>query len=347
MNTPIILIPAYHPTDQLTALIEQLNEAMSGSSIIVIDDGNEDKAHKDIFGKIAQKSNVKVLHHAINLGKGAALKTGLNYIYVHFPDAPGVITADADGQHRPKDIKKVAQDFQNSPQSLILGSRSFDKGTPLRSLFGNKLTSLVCKLALGIKLEDTQTGLRAIPRSIIPDLLRIKSNRYEFEMDMLGHVARAKHDLREVPIETVYIDNNSGSHFNPLLDSLRIYFTLLRFALSSFLTFLIDFTVFTIVFKMNGLVGLANILARLAALFFYFVLTKNFVFHAKDCRHGVIFRYLLVVIVSGIISYLSQTAISDTMGTSAYISKIGVETVMFFINFLLLRDFVYTKKIPD
>lgn len=223
---PVIIIPAYKPDHHLLQLVAIL--VQFASHIIIVNDGSGEEYDK-IFNALNQQPQVLLLKHAVNLGKGQALKTGFNHFLTHFPTSiTGVITADADGQHLASDIYKIYQAFSEQPTSLWLGARRFNWQTPWRSRLGNQLTTKLFRMLIGHSLKDTQTGLRAIPRSFLPRLLATSSRGYDFELDMLILAFSAKISVQEIPIQTVYRDANQHSHFNPLVDSLKIYFIFLR-----------------------------------------------------------------------------------------------------------------------
>lgn len=226
-----IIIPAYNPGNELIELAKDLLSCTL-SNIIVINDGSHSN-HDTIFKELRQLSNrIIILQHNLNRGKGAALKTGLNYAYTNFKDDVGVITADADGQHAVEDILKVAKALMNNPNNLIIGSRNFvqdGKQIPLRSKFGNRLTIKLFHYLVGLKLNDTQCGLRGIPLPFIPSLLNINQNRYEFELRMLIQCKLQHRNVTEIPIKTIYINNNKTSNFRPIVDSLKIYIVLFYF----------------------------------------------------------------------------------------------------------------------
>src|ERR1700678_668291 len=169
-----VLIPAYEPGP---GLIEIVNApAVSGfAAIILIDDGSG-SGYRWIFEQLRQRKNVRVIRHAVNLGKGAALKTGINYVLVEYPGIGGIVTADADGQHDPADVCKVARHFSQNPEALVLGARAFAGQTPLRSRIGNTITRGAMRLIVGQRLSDTQTGLRAIPRGLLERMLSVPAS---------------------------------------------------------------------------------------------------------------------------------------------------------------------------
>jgi len=162
-NTPDvpIVIPAYQSGQVLLNTVESLVR-LSDAPIIIVNDGSRPDT-VPVFDAIANLPRVHVLHHAVNLGEGAALKTDLNHALVMFPSCTGVVSADADGQHNPEDICAVREKLCANPDVLVLGVRMFDSGVPWRSRVGNQATRVLMNFIVGQKLSDTQTGLRGIP----------------------------------------------------------------------------------------------------------------------------------------------------------------------------------------
>ncbi len=225
-----VLIPARRYEPALGPLIDTLLDAGFGE-VLVVDDGSP-REDREAFDALEKKHRVRVLRHPANLGKGRALKTGFGEFLTRFGGFAGLVTADADGQHSAGDIVRVANSFLAAPDCVVLGCRSLGNGTPLRSRFGNALTCVVFRLLSGRKLADTQTGLRAFPAALLPELIALSGERYEYEMTVLAYLCREGHALREVPIATIYTDSNRSSAFHPIRDSIRIYSVLLRFYVS-------------------------------------------------------------------------------------------------------------------
>lgn len=224
-----VLIPAWQPSSELVSLVRSLIQS-GCNSILVVDDGSH-VSHQPVFQNLQSIPAVHLLRHARNTGKGSALKTGIRYFLSTLPNHAGVVTADADGQHAVGDITRVATALAKQPHTTILGARRPVPRMPLRSRFGNALTRHVFRAATGIMLADTQTGLRGFPKSLLPQLLAVHGERYEYEMAVLLHLCSAGHLPVEVPIRTIYSEHNRSSHFRPLRDSAHVYKVLARHTL--------------------------------------------------------------------------------------------------------------------
>lgn len=342
MNT-VIVIPAFEPTEQLPDLIRALKALTPTTPIIVVNDGSSDNKQQLFYE--AQSCGAILLEHAINLGKGAALKTAFNYILIEYRHKPmHVVTADADGQHAPADILKVCESLTKEPHKLWIGARKFDENVPLKSQLGNTVTRHVFRFLVGKKLFDTQSGLRGIPFQFLKTLMRVKATRYEFELDMLIEAAKLKLPIEETPIQTIYIDNNAGSHFHPLLDSLRIYFVFIRFCGLSLVTALLDFIVFSIAYLLAGHIFLSFVIARLVAGSFNFMMGKRWIFYSKASVLPEALKFSTLVIVLMTLSYLAVNALTLHTGLNVFVSKILVEGSLFLISFAAQQLFVFNRS---
>ncbi len=337
-----VLIPAYKPSESLPDLVRALAEK-GVPAIVIVDDGSGPE-YGEVFSRAAAFPNVHLLRHATNLGKGAALKTGINYALCTFPELAGIVTADADGQHHPDDIVRIADTLLARPDCLVLGSRGFDGAVPLRSRFGNSLTSVVVHALIGQKLTDTQTGLRGIPTSLLPRILRIESTGYEYELEMLIAAHHSSVPVIEEPIRTIYEAGNKSSHFNPIIDSMKIYFVLLRFGSVSAMTALLDNLVFYLAFQHSGHILGSQILARVFAVGFNYSMVRRSVFYSKQRHKTVLPKYLLLVLVSGAVSYAGILLLSTKLGINPVPAKLIVETILFFANFAIQRMFIFEPQ---
>ena len=217
----VIVLPSLNPNEKFDRVVDGLREA-GFRRIMIIDDGS-DAEHRIHFDRAETFPECAVLHHDGNKGKGRALKDGSVEVLKRFPDAEGVITSDGDGQHLTKDIVACGNRMLEEKTKIILGCRNFDlPGVPARSVAGNKTTSRMFRL-YGIRLSDTQTGLRAIPKRYLSRFTAIEGERFEYETNMLLKMKRRGIGFVEQPIETVYEDENLGSHYNAVKDSWRIF----------------------------------------------------------------------------------------------------------------------------
>ena len=273
-RNPIIIIPAYCPDKRLIKLIKEIRNLVE-FPIIVIDDGSGDK-YTDIFLETKKFSNCLLYHNNINKGKGAALKNGVLYAIDKFPNNCGYITCDADGQHIPEDIIHIANVLKENPSSLILGVRDFSSNNvPARSKIGNKLSSLLLYSISGLRCNDTQTGLRGISRKYETIFLSEPGYRYDFEINFLTSMAKSNVDIKQIPIKTIYIDDNKSSHFRAIKDSITIFGGLLKYGFSSILSSAVDLSLFTFfnltLFKFSSFsILLSTIIARLLSGVFNF-----------------------------------------------------------------------------
>ena len=334
----IALIPAYQPSVQMLRLISEL--CSRDFDVIVVDDGSGSD-YEYIF-HIASLS-ARVLRHNSNRGKGEALKTGMTYIKSRFTSPYAVVTADADGQHLIGDIVRVCDEALQYRGSLVLGSRRFDKDVPLKSKLGNSITRVVFKLSSGMSVYDTQTGLRAFSDKLIDRLLKIDGSRFEYEMNVLMELSREKTELREVTIETVYMNKNAASHFNPIKDSYRIYREILKFSASSLLSFLLDYGLFCLLSALTGAVLLPNVIARICSSILNFTLNKKIVFRSKEKLLFEAVKYFSLVIVILIANSLVLRALIS-FGINTFAAKIITELTMFSLSFAMQHSFVFKKR---
>ncbi len=339
---PVVLIPAYKPEVALIRVVTELQSAPEIAGVLVIDDGSGSE-FSPVFEVLRRLPRVHLLAHAVNLGKGAALKTGLNHAAVTHPESVGVVTADADGQHAPADILRVAATLAEvGAGHLVLGVRAFDTAVPLRSRFGNSLTRRIMRIVTGQAIRDTQTGLRGIPLGFIPTLLKLRPTGYDFELDMLVTCKGAGIRIQEIPISTIYLDGNRSSHFNPLRDSMRIYFVFIRFSAVSLVTALIDNGVFILGMLLGQNVAASQILSRFVAGIFQFTASRQGVFRSALPVRVALPRFCLVALVSGVLSYLLIQSILHYVSARVVPAKLLAETILFITSFVVQRDLVFS-----
>ena len=216
MKEAVILIPSYEPDSLLVQVVEEL--LANDFPILLVNDGSGSE-FDPIFDQV--KGKVAYLAFEKNKGKGAAMKYGYSRLLEFYPEAKYVITVDGDGQHALPDIIRVYETLLEE-NHLVFGVRHFGKGVPLKSRIGNDMSKMTRSLLTKQYIQDDQCGLRGFPVRYIPELLKIAGNRYEYEMNQLATFQLMQVPIFTIPIETIYLDNNSRSHFSPLKDTLRI-----------------------------------------------------------------------------------------------------------------------------
>jgi glycosyltransferase involved in cell wall biosynthesis len=344
----IILIPAYEPDQQLPALIRSIRDAEPWVPILVVDDGSGPQ-YRDVFDGV-RALGCHVISYGSNRGKGFALKTGFGFIADNLP-GHAVVCADSDGQHTVVDILRVAETLRQNradPEgwaTMVLGSRSFTGNVPARSRLGNSATRALFTLATGERIPDTQTGLRGYPAAMIPWLRTVRGDRYEYELNLLLEARNGGYSIQSVEIATVYLDHNSGSHFRPFADSVRIYAPLLKFLASSFTAFLLDTVLFLVLTLAIDSLLLAVLGARAVSSAVNYLVNRNVVFeHGRDkpaSATGLRYFSLVAVLLAanfGLIWLL------EAAGLPALPAKILAEVLLLAASFATQQRWLFAGK---
>lgn len=346
----LIVIPALDPKSDLIEYVDTLIN-YGCSRILVVDDGSGAEC-RPVFDEIETREECSILRHSVNLGKGRAIKDAMLYFLKECEGMNGIITVDSDGQHTVEDVSRIAAAMSDNPESLVLGARDFNAGNvPPKSKFGNKCTRIVMKLFIGGDIHDTQTGLRGIPTGLIERFSTLSGDRFEYETVMLMDAIQSKADIKEVPIHTVYIDNNSETHFKPIVDSLKIYkvilATFIRYTLSSLSSFLVDYGIFcALIFALGrgGMrqttsVWIATAAARICSSLFNYTINKKIVFKSRRGLSTLAMYYILCAVQMAC-SALAVSLIGMT-GFPVQIAKIIVDTVLFMISYRIQKSIIF------
>ncbi len=369
-----VVLPSYKPDEKLEATVKGFIES-GFEDIIVIDDGGGEE-YKAIFERVAGYPQCTVLTHEVNRGKGAALKTAFKW-YSENRDGLGVVTADGDGQHTPEDTYNIAVAMEKSG-NIVLGVRDFSQpDVPERSKKGNNITSNVFRVFVGMKISDTQTGLRGIPAKYLPKMCEIYGDRYEYETNMLLYMKRWGLGFEEVKIRTVYINENETSHFRPVRDSVRIYSLILKFLVTGmFVKFLGSSVVsFVIAYGLNVVLQLilraispeafaiaaSYVGARIVSSLANYSMNRK-IFDSKAKVKKTIWRYyalaLFIMIVGSASVTLLSTLANGVPAISSMISAVGenevktivstsiklpVDMLLFILSYNVQKKYVFRK----
>jgi glycosyltransferase involved in cell wall biosynthesis len=346
------IIPSYQPDEKLMQVVRDLSEA-GFKDIIVVNDGSDEDRLK-YFPKDGSISGCVVINHSENRGKGVAIKTAMAYYAEHKPeDSIGVVTVDGDGQHRAADVIACCRALYHNPDSLILGVRNFSlPNVPKRSRMGNRITAFVFRLFCGIKVSDTQTGLRAVSARYIDDMLKVKGERYEYETNTLLDMKNIGLAPLEVPIETVYIEENQTSHFRTVRDAVRIYALIIKYMSSSMISSFVDevmFYLFTLLFGAalgNYSVFVCTAAARVISSTLNFIINRR-IFDSKGKMSSTVIKYIITATITMCLSATIVHILRELINVDAAIlqtlMKVVVDIVLFFLNFRAQRMWVFKE----
>ncbi len=355
MINALVLIPSYEPGNTLIDLVKKL-ELRGFLKILIVNDGSSASCAW-VYNTVSLETSAVVVTHEVNKGKGHAIKTGLTWYLSNCHGFDGVVTADSDGQHDVDDIVKIADALSINGRKLILGVRVFDESrVPFKSYFGNKLTKKIFYLVTGKFVSDTQTGLRGIPHAVVNEYTGLHGDRYEYETEMLLKAVRAD-EFSEVPIKTIYENDNEVSHFNPIVDSFKIYRILLRNGIIRFFqygfisatSFIIDITLFSLLLKVilpgltTSLIGTATVVSRVLSATYNFLANRFLVFKSKSTfGHDAVLYVILASVIMGI-SYGCVKFAYEIMRADPIVAKIVIDLSIFICSFFIQRIFVFKR----
>ena len=339
----VVIIPAYKPDRMLVTIVEKL--WVYGCEIIVVDDGSG-SPYAPVFKKVEEMSII--LHHSENRGKGAAIKTALDYIRKELWEDQVIGIMDADGQHLPEDMVRLLEYNETHRNSLVLGVREIGKDMPLKSRLGNKLTRELFHMISGVSVSDTQTGLRSFGTELLSKMSKVKGERYEYEMNVLLDVAKSGIPIEEIPIKTIYRDEkNSTSHFRILQDSVRIYKDLLKFTMASLSSFVLDYLLFLVLTmllpKEAIAVLIANIAARIISAFYNYSMNCRFVFHARRQIRTAADYFLLAVVILVLNNVILEGYLT-VFHLPVYLAKLMTEGTLFVLSWFVQNKLIFRKN---
>ena len=336
MNAVIVLIPAYEPGEALVELCRALVARPEVSGVLVIDDGSG-TAYAEVFAR-AEREGAVVRRYLPNRGKGHALKVGFREAQERFPGHV-VVCADSDGQHAVDDIVRVAGEV-SAPDEMVLGGRRFTGEVPARSRIGNTVTAWLFRVVTGIRVRDTQTGLRAYPAAMLPWLRGVAGERFEYELSLLLEADAAGFRMREVPIETIYLHGNASSHFRPVRDSWRVYRPLLAFGAASLAGFAVDAALLFVVMAATGDLLFSAVAARLVSASVNYSLNRHVTFGRGTPTSPL--RYAAVAVGVFAANYALLAALVTMLPLLA--AKVATEGLLLGASFLAQRRFVFWER---
>ena len=355
-----VVLPSLDPDEKLVAVVDGLLE-YGFSDIILINDGSKQENLHYFTDLAAQHPEITLLHHEVNKGKGAALKNAFNYFLQNRPEGYGVVTVDGDNQHHPEDTRACCLHMMETGK-VTLGCRDFNQAdVPARSSFGNKTTSMIFKVFVGMTISDTQTGLRAIPREVLKILVDVYGDRFEYETNMLLAFKQNGIPFDEVKIRTVYIEENKSSHFRVIHDSWRIYKLILahffRYTVSSVVSAVVDTVTYSLlswllraVFQGFALTAAAGVGARIISSLLNFFMNQKLVFQTNVSTGKAMLRYYClalpqmaaqVLLTQGVYTLFGIADSATGLRTVIYAV---VMTVLYFLSYMIQQRWVFAPQ---
>ena len=353
-----VVLPSLDPDEKLIAVVDGLLE-YGFTDIILVNDGSKQENLHYFTDLAGQHPEIHLLHHEVNKGKGAALKNAFRYFLENRPEGFGVVTVDGDNQHHPEDTRRCCEHMMKTGHT-VLGCRDFNQAdVPARSSFGNKTTSMIFKIFVGMTISDTQTGLRAIPRKVLEELVDVYGDRFEYETNMLLAFKTKGIDFDEVKIRTVYIEENKSSHFRVIHDSWRIYKLILahffRYTLSSLASAVVDtgaYALFSALLPLSGmaLTAVSGVAARVISSLLNFFMNQRLVFKTNvDTKKAMLRYYMLalpqmaaqVLLTQGVYALLGIPDSAGFLRTAIYAV---VMTVLYFLSYMIQQRWVFAPQ---
>lgn len=265
------------------------------------------------------------------------------------------MTADSDGQHTAQCIIAIQENLVSNPASLILGVRNFNgDNIPWKSLFGNRITMKVMKYVTGLSISDTQTGLRGIPCQFMKQLLDIPGERFEFETQMLL-ASSEKYPIVEVQIQTIYDSKEEHqTHFNPVMDSIKIYGILmkrfLKYIFSSLSSCVIDLVLFSLccfLFKKKTIsyIVISTVFARIISATYNYMLNYKIVFNSYAKHTSALIKYIILATLQMTVSaFVVNELVKRFIWMPEYLIKAAVDTILFFLSYYIQKTIVFTSS---
>jgi len=214
-----ILIPAYNAQETLGSVLKKIEPLKIDT--LVVNDGSLDETKR-----VASENGVQILEHPLDLGKGAALQTGFQYILQK--DYQVVITLDADGQHDPSEIPSLLKIYQSVKPDILVASRAaeFGRMTFLRRFWNRLGVKAVARLCHS-DITDSQSGFRLIRAKVLKEV-SLSTSRFETELELLIKACKKGFSVLSVPINTQKVDGTGSSHFRPVVDTWMVCKLFLR-----------------------------------------------------------------------------------------------------------------------
>lgn len=353
----IIIIPSLNPNQRLISLVDELIDTKI-CRIVIVNDGS-DMTCSSIFERLNNYKDVVVLNHKTNLGRGAALKTAFSYCIGNFKDCFGVVTATDDGQYKASEIIKVAQESERFQSCLILGERPLDEtNTSKIDYIGNKALRQAFRFLYDLKMSDPRTELRAIPMSELSWILKIKGQRYEYEVNMLIQAKRRNVKIKQIPIKISSFNLSEKSHYKTISDTTRIVMIFLLniclYSAASVLSIVIDVGTFficnTFIFSKVDVafrLFMSTVISRTLSSMWDFSINRKFFTKGVGEFKTHLVRYYTLWFCQMMTSYFLLYMLHSVIKINASILKGMVDIFLAIISYKIQLRYVFSNTKPE
>ena len=316
----IVLLVAFEPKSNFLSFVQEIKQA--GFEVLVINDGSP-VSFDSIFLEVSKM--VKVLKHEFNRGKGASIKTGLEYIQTYCKENYVVVTMDSGGDYTLEDVEQISKEAIINTNSLLLGSRR-RKNTSIVNNIGKEVMRFAYQKKTGLDIYDTQANLRAFTNFLTPFLLSVKGNRFNYEMNVLLSCAEKKINIKEIALVNKEVEEIvKEEHQEEVIPEREIFKTVCF----SIFGIGIDFCLFLILslFSKNGLLSL--VFARILSALFIFNKEKPQMIQKMFDSSKISTYYFLFVGGQLVCSVLLFLLLNSALHLPLLFAKIVTEVAMY------------------
>lgn len=346
-----VVIPAYKPNQSLIRFVRNLNDR-NVRDIVIVDDGSG-VMFRNIFAQLYNELGCTIIEHAVNLGRGRALKSAFNALLSRRnPDMIGCVITDCYGSYSTEDITRIMAGLEKDSDKLIIGARIMDEALMSKSSrVGNKVQRWSYHTLLGINVTDCQSVLRAIPASYMQKLMNVSGEGYVFDTNMIIETKKNEIEVIEIPVKTRYSQRRTHQEMRTFKDNFPIYLTFAKYIFTSVAASIVDLILFTILCKIlvnikslniaSLYVALSTALARLVSATINYRLNYKLVFKTNTAQGKTFAKWVVLCIIQMALSATAVSMLHSCIGGEEVLYKIPVDIALFFFSYYFSREFVY------
>lgn len=346
-----VIIPAYRPNQSLIRFVRNLNDR-NVRDIVIVDDGSGE-TFRNIFAQLYNEYGCTIIEHAVNLGRGRALKSGFNALLSRRdPNMIGCVITDCYGSYSTEDVTRIIDGLEKNSNKLIIGARILDESLMSKSSrVGNKVQRKSYHSLLGINVTDCQSVLRAIPVDYMQKLMNTSGEGYVFDTNMIIDTKKYNVGVMEIPVKTRYSQRRTHQEMRTFKDNFPIYLTFAKYIFTSVAASIVDIILFTILCKIlvnikainvaSMYVAISTALARLVSATINYRLNYKLVFQTNSAQGKTFAKWVILCVIQMAMSATAVSMLHSFIGGEEVLYKIPVDFALFFFSYYFSREFVY------